>query len=205
MAELATPLSLTGYPKHLEHCWRLANGHTVTIRPIRPDDGPLEQDFVRSLSPKTRYYRFFNAIKELSPSMLDRLTHIDYRQQMTLVAVIREGASDTQVGAAEYVAEHGADTCEFAVVIHDAWQHIGLGTLLIESLMRCARAAGYARIEGEAMANNQPMLNLARALGFSVRMSADDARLVRVIKALTPVGTYSGPLLRATATPCGCY
>ena len=202
MAELITPLSLPRYPKHLVNCWRLANGHTITIRPVRPDDGSLEQDFVRSLSPKTRYYRFFNAIKELSPSMLDRLTHIDYRRQMTLVAVIGDGGSETQIGAAEYVAEPGAQACEFAVVIHDAWQHIGLGTLLIESLMRCARAAGYARIEGEVMADNQPMLNLARTLGFSVRMSADDARLVRVIKMLLPVDVHSVPLPRAAAVPC---
>jgi acetyltransferase len=203
MAELTAPLSLPRYPNHLVNCWQLGNGHTITIRPIRPDDGSLEQDFVRSLSPKTRYYRFFNAIKELSPSMLDRLTHIDYRQQMTLVAVIREGASETQVGAAEYVAEPGADMCEFAVAIHDAWQHIGLGTLLIESLIRCARAAGYARIEGEVMADNQPMLNLARTMGFSVRMNADDARLVKVRKPLSLVEIYVPRSPRTAAVPCG--
>lgn len=203
MAELVTPPSPASYPKHLVNCWRLADGRTIAIRPVRPDDGPLEQDFVRSLSAKTRYYRFFNAIKELSPSMLDRLTHIDYRQQMTLVAVICEGDSETQIGAAEYVAEPCADTCEFAVVIHDAWQHMGLGTLLIESLMRCARAAGYARIEGEVMADNRPMLNLARSLGFSVRMNAEDAKLVRVRKTLPPVEIYVTPIPRNAAVPCG--
>jgi acetyltransferase len=203
MVEFVTPLSPTSYPKHLVNCWRLADGRTITIRPVRPDDGPLEQDFVRSLSAKTRYYRFFNAIKELSPSMLDRLTHIDYRQQMTLVAVIREGGSETQICAAEYVAESFADTCEFAVVIHDDWQHMGLGSLLIESLVRCARAAGYARIDGEVMADNRPMLNLARSLGFSVHLNADDAKLVRVRKTLSPVEAHAGRSPGLAAVPCG--
>ena len=186
MTDLSTPMLQPRYPKHLVSCWRLADGRTITVRPIRPDDGPLEQGFVRSLSAKTRYYRFFNAIRELPPAMLDRLTHVDYRQQMTLVAVIHDGGVETQIGVAEYVAEPGADSCEFAVVIHDNWQHLGLGTLLIENLIRCARAAGFASIEGDVMADNQPMLNLARSLGFSVRMDADDARLMKVRKILPP-------------------
>lgn len=204
MTELTTPTPQARYPGHLVNCWRLADGRAVTVRPIRPDDGPLEQDFVRSLSARARYYRFFNAISELSPAVLDRLTHVDYRRQMTLIAVIDGGDRETQIGVAQYVTEADSDACEFAVVIHDAWQHMGLATLLIESLIRCARAAGFASIEGEVIGDNYAMLNLARSLGFSVRMNADDARLVRVRKVLSPVEVHAGQLRRAAAVSCGC-
>jgi acetyltransferase len=201
MAEWTIPSPQPRYPEHLINCWRLADGRAVTVRPVRTDDGPLEQEFVRSLSPRTRYYRFFNAIRELSPDVLHKLTHIDYRRQMTLVAVIRHGHLETQVGAAEYAAEMDSDICEFAVAVNDAWQGLGLGRLLIESLIGTARAAGYARMEGEVMADNYAMLNLCRALGFDVQLTPRDDATVRMRKLLnrmdfdflTPRQTYAVP------------
>jgi len=183
------------YPAHLVHGCRMANGRIVTIRPIRPDDSELEQEFVKSLSPRTRYYRFFNAIRELSPAMLDRFIRVDYRRQMTLVAVVREGGKEQQVGVAQYVAEPHADACEFAVVVHDDWQRGGLGSLLINSLMRSATDAGMLRIGGEVMADNQAMLELARKLGFSARTSRDDATLMTVSKTLS-TATIPVPAMR---------
>jgi acetyltransferase len=203
VTELTLPPLQPRYPRHLINCWRLADGRTITIRPIRHDDGALEQDFVRSLSPRTRYYRFFNAIRELSPAMLDRLTHIDYRRQMTLVAVVYKDGVETQIGMAQYVAEPHVDSCDLAIVVHDAWQRQGLGSLLIDSLIRCARAAGFSHIEGDVMADNYAMLKLVRSLGFSVSMSPADATLVRVRKTLTLASDYFGALSHpALAVPC---
>ena len=73
---------------------------------------------------------------------------------------------------------------EFAIVVADAFQGRGLGTLLMQALMESARAAGLRRIEGLVLATNQRMLELMGSLGFTVHTAADDPRMRRVVKQL---------------------
>ena len=58
------------YPSHLVNHLKLADGAAVTIRPIRPEDAAIEQAFVRKLSDESRYFRFMDSLRELSPRML---------------------------------------------------------------------------------------------------------------------------------------
>jgi hypothetical protein len=48
---------MAAYPSHLERERPLADGRTVTIRPIRADDEPGERQFFERLSDKTRQLR----------------------------------------------------------------------------------------------------------------------------------------------------
>ena len=54
-------------PSHLVQRLTLGDDTVVTIRPIRPVDERLDQDFVRNLSDVSRYYRFGETVCELSP------------------------------------------------------------------------------------------------------------------------------------------
>ena len=51
---------------------KLADGSEVVVRPIGPDDASLLQAFVRRLSARSRRFRFFVALAELSAAQLDR-------------------------------------------------------------------------------------------------------------------------------------
>ena len=63
-------MAIHPYPAHLiRHC-HLADGTEMTIRPIRPEDADIEQEFVRNLSPQARYFRFMQTIEELTPEQL---------------------------------------------------------------------------------------------------------------------------------------
>jgi len=65
------------YPHHLVRTIHLADGTCVTLRPIRAEDAGIEQEFVRGLSDESRYYRFMDMLRELTPQMLKHLTEID--------------------------------------------------------------------------------------------------------------------------------
>jgi acetyltransferase len=199
----AHALRRISYPAHLISCWRLVGGRRVTLRPVHPEDEELEQSFVRSLSSRTRYYRFFNAIRELAPETLWRLTHVDYQRSMTLLAVVQEAGHETQVGVAEYVTDHDTDVCEFALVVHDAWQGEGIGSLLLDMLEQCARAAGLSHISGDVIADNQPMLRLAKSHGFEANFNVEDSSLMRLSKTLAK-SESSGRYLMSTATSVPC-
>ena len=168
------------YPSHLVHIVTLQDGAAVTIRPIRPEDARIEQDFVRNLSDESRYFRFMDSVRELSPRMLSHFTRVDYDLHMALIAVHKENGTETELGVARYVANEDRRNCEFAIVIADGWQHRGLGEHLMRSLMDAARAAGIRAMHGDVLASNHHMLQFTAKLGFHARFDVNDPRQMRV-------------------------
>jgi len=167
-------MAIHPYPAHLVTRWQLADGTEIVIRPIRPEDAEIEQRFVRELSPQAKYFRFMQSLRELTPEMLIRFTQIDYDREMALVAVLPRNGGEEEVGVTRYTMNPDGRSCEFAIVVADAWQQKGIGSRLLRSLMEAARARGFESMEGEILADNRPMLNLVTSLGFSVRTSAED-------------------------------
>jgi len=173
-------VSIHPYPADLTSVLQLADGSQVTLRAIRPEDADMAQEFVRNLSQNSRYFRFMNSVRELTPAMLIRFTQIDYDREMAFVAVREEGGREIEIGVARYVTSPDARTCEFALVVADAWQGRGLGRRVLERLIEVARSRGLKAMVGNVLAVNQPMLALCGTLGFEVSNHPDDGALKRV-------------------------
>ena len=152
----------------------LRDGTRLTIRPIRPADMDLEKVFVKKLSDYSRYYRFMQPIRELSPAMLEHFTHPDYDREMALIAIANQGGSEEEIGVARFVKYPDGRQCEFALAVADAWHGKGVGTALMQALMTYARSVGLESMEGFVLSTNQAMLKLVRFLGFSLEISKDD-------------------------------
>jgi acetyltransferase len=174
-------MAIHPYPADLVAVSRMADGSSVTMRPIRPEDAELEQEFVRNLSPGSRYFRFMNTVRELTPAMLVRFTQIDYDREMAFVAVREEGGREIEIGVARYIANPDARTCEFAVAVMDAWQGKGLGRRMLERLIEVARWRGLHTMVGHILGGNQSMLALCGKLGFEIAEHPDDAAMKRAV------------------------
>ncbi len=177
-------MAIHPYPQHLIERVPLPEGIDLTIRPIRPEDAQMEQDFVRGLSEQTKYFRFMQAIKELTPDMLVRFTQIDYDREMALIGVIEEDGRDVQVGVARYMSRPGGDSCEFAIVVSDHCRGHGVGARLMRSLMQNARDLGLRIMEGEVLTANTRMLALMKSLGFRIQTDKHDPSVKLVTKML---------------------
>lgn len=174
-------------PRELERWredWTLADGARVACRPIRPDDAEIEQAFVRGLSRESRHNRFLADIRELSPEMLARFTHIRYPHDLALIVTVEDGGREQEIAVARYIALEAPGECEFGLVVADGWQGRGVGYRLMETLMRFAREAGYQRMDGYVLAENGKMLELMRALGFAIRPSDEGPRVRLVTRPL---------------------
>ena len=175
-------MAIHPYPAHLVGKHTLTDGTALTVRPIRPEDAKIEQDFVRNLSEESKYFRFMQAVSELTPQMLVRFTQIDYDREMALIAVHEQpDGNELQVAVARYTMDPDRTSCEFALTVADEWQGRGVGYHLMEKLMEVARDRGMDTIHGEVLAANSHMLGLMQRLGFEIRMSPDetDLKLVR--------------------------
>ena len=177
-------LAIHPYPAHLVREVQLNDGTDVTIRPIRPEDAETEAKFVRELSNESKYFRFMNTFHELSQDMLVRLTQIDYHNEMALIAVVETPDGYEQIGVARYATNVDRKSCEFALVVADAWHGRGLGHHLMRDLMNVAKDRDLDIIEGQVLAKNSRMLKLMQSLGYEVVNDTDDGTVKRVIKRL---------------------
>ncbi len=165
----------------------MRDGRLLVLRPLGPADAALMQAFVRRLSPASRRMRFHSAFSELYPELLERLTEIDHRERVAFAAVIYEHGGEVMIGEARYAP--GIDlpgSSEFALVVADEWQDLGIGTLLMEKLLRHARAIGIRRMHGDVLHDNTGMLRFARRFGFETGRHPDGAWLARVTVSLPP-------------------
>ena len=176
-------LAILPYPSSFAQDWPMRGGGQYTMRPIRPDDASMLQDFMRSLSDQARYYRFVSTTREHSERMLARYTLIDYDREMALVAVFRQrtpGAEGTFteteriIGVSRYITNPDLSSCEFSLVVDDQFSGQGLGSRLMLSIMDVARQKGLNEIEGLVLSKNSGMLKLMNSLGFHIKSYADD-------------------------------
>lgn len=159
----------------------LADGGTVHVRPIRPDDADRLLDLFHRLSAETVYLRFFTPVGEPTPAQLEHLACVDYEDRMALVATL--GAD--VVAVARYDRRRGSDEAEVAFTVQDDQQGRGLGTLLLEHLAAVAREQGIRRFFAEVLPGNRRMLTVFAEAGYEVE-SRLEGGLVTVRFAIDP-------------------
>ena len=189
-AELSNQLSryshmaIHPYPLELTQHYQLTNGINITIRPIRPEDADMEKNFHSRLSDRTKYFRFMQALHELTPEMIVRFTQIDYDREMAFVAVAQDANMPNELGVGRYIVNPDGNSVEFALVVADDSHCLGIGSRIMTTLMQTAKSKGISFFEGEVLAINKPMLSLVTKLGFSIESIANDNEVVRVVKDL---------------------
>lgn len=161
-------LVISPYPMRYVTPWRLSDGTEVLLRPVRPEDEPLEKEMLTGLSEEALRGRFFQVIKKITHEMLIRFCNIDYDREMAIVAELREGERKRLIGIGRLIIESDFKKGEFAVVIHDEFQGKGLGYKLVDMIIGIAQEKGLKEIYGIVLTDNTRMLNLCKRLGFHI-------------------------------------
>ena len=178
---------LHSYPAHLSRTWTLASGESLRVRPVRHDDGELEEAFVRGLSLESRYQRMLSGGTKVTPEWIDSMTHIDYHRHMAFAVTTVSDGVEQFVGVGRYVIDAATLGADVALVLADAWQGQGLGRRLLATLLEHAQAAGVREAVGVVLATNKAMLRLARSMGFAVTAEPGDATVMRIRRDLQTV------------------
>ncbi len=167
-------LVISPYPSRYISIWHLKTGQEVIIRPIRPEDEPLEHEMFTSLSENTLRERFYQTIKDITHEMHARFCNIDYDREMTMVGEIREGGKKRLIGIGSFIMEPSGTACEFSVMVHDDFQGQGLAAKLLDVLIGIADEKGIKEFFGYAEPQNHRMLSLARKLGMTLEKTGHD-------------------------------
>jgi len=161
--------------------WRTRDGWEVLIRPIAPGDEAAWVEFVKRLSPATRYKRGGTRPEELTPDLAHERVAPDPAREFALVAAASRAASSAIVGVAR-CRRHDDASWEFMLVVADDWQRRGVGRRLMAALDAEMSRRGVAAIEGVVLASNRGMLDFVQRLGFRVEPSESGPMFRRVVK-----------------------
>jgi GNAT superfamily N-acetyltransferase len=144
---------------------------TVATRPVQPEDQILFCRMWPRLSRETVYRRFHSPIRSLPAETVHRLVTVDHDRREALVALV----GGEVVGVARY-DRSPADpaAAEFAVVVEDAWQGMGLGRQLLVELTGMAARRGVRTLTATVQADNDRMLALIRRLLPGSTFTPDD-------------------------------
>ncbi len=167
-------LVITPYPTKYVTLWRLKDGREVLLRPIRPEDEPLEYELIKGLSEETSRFRFFQVIREVTHEMLVRFCNIDYDREMAIIAEYNKDGKKRNVGVGRLIIEPDRKRGEFAVLVADDFQGKGLGTKLTDMLIEIALEKGLHSIYGIVLPENTKMIGLCKKLGFDIKYRTDE-------------------------------
>ena len=160
-------LVITPYPTRYIMPATLSDGTEVLLRPIRPEDEPLEYEMLTTLSEKTLKERFFSVIKDITHEMLIRFCNIDYDRETAIVVEIKQAEKRRIVGIGRLIVDAGFNSSQFAVLVHDDFQGKGVGYMLLDMMIGVAQEKGFEEIYGIVLTDNHRMLRVCRRLGFS--------------------------------------
>ncbi len=164
---------------------RLRDGRHVTIRAIHPIDKGRITDTLRNVSPESFYRRAFSPKRDLNEDDLRRLTEVDFRNVVALVAVMQEESEDRIVGGGRYIRTGDPQRAEVAFLIDDVHQGLGIGSRVFKHLVEIARASGLMQFEAEVLPTNDDMLRLFTRSGLPIKrtMTRDSVHVTILLNA----------------------
>ncbi len=180
-ASLPRP-AIRPYPAHYIREWKMNDGTPVTIRPIRPEDEPLMVRFHETLSERSVYLRYFCSLSlstRVDHERLVRICFASYDRGFALVADRTEPRSGQHeiLGVGRFIAL-SATEAEAAVLVSDQWQGRGLGTELLASIVRVARAENFQKLSGEILRDNLTTQAIFKKVGFTLRALEDPSSVL---------------------------
>jgi acetyltransferase len=172
-------LIIMPYPAHYVQPWVCKDGRQVILRPVKPDDEILEKALFENLPETALRYRFTHAIKEMTHDMLTRLCNIDYDREMAIIAEYNTAEERRIVGISSLSVPVGNDSGEFAWIVSQDFEGVGLGLKLGDIIVGIAREKQLNSVYGVILNENSRALGLAKRLGCRFeRFSPEETRAV---------------------------
>ena len=158
------------YPVQLEE--------TLTINDTKPVDERRIQEHYYSLPKEDILTRFFCQKTIFARAEMESRSHVDYVNDLTLVAVVGEFGFGRVVAVAESMKLPDKNIAEVAFSVSEEYQGKGLGSFFMKKLAAVARENGISGLMAYTFPSNKAMINLFKTLPYKVKTQYEDGDLI---------------------------
>jgi acyl-CoA hydrolase/GNAT superfamily N-acetyltransferase len=162
------------YPEDLEKLDTLRDGTEIFFRPVKPTDEAALSKMLYSLSAASVQKRYFTYAKPFPHKDVQKLTNIDYDQNLAIVGVVPgTGGDEDVVAIAQYFIDPKTQVAEVAFIVQDEWQAKGMGSFLLNYIAKIAERRGIKTFCAAVLPKNKAMLNVFYNSGYSINTNFD--------------------------------
>ncbi|SLM31487.1 Acetyltransferase, GNAT family [Desulfamplus magnetovallimortis] len=165
------------YPVKLEEIIDI-NGETITFRPAKPVDERRIQEHFYHMDKQDIISRFFHEKTRFIRNDVEVMSQIDYKRNLTIIALIGEVGFDSVIGVGSYYLEPATNMAEVAFSISKDHQSKGLGRILLRKLAEAARDRGINGLFAVTSSGNKKMMKLFKTLPYKIHSEIDEDMLL---------------------------
>jgi len=166
-------LVISPYPEKYISLWKLRDGRTVLLRPIKPEDEPLWLEMFHNFSQESVHFRVFQTIIDPPHEYSVRYCNIDYDRELAIVAELEEDGKRKMLGVVRLNISPSENTGEISFIVTDTWQGQGLGSKMVDYMIEISKDKKLGIINAIMLPDNYKAIKLLREMGFTIE-SMDD-------------------------------
>jgi len=161
------------YPSHIAEEHTFKGGVAVRFRAIKPSDEEAMRRFFYRFSEQPIYYRFFYSIRTMAHDKMQAYVNVDYSKGVSIIGLVGGPNLEKIIAEARFVRDERDGFGNVAFLIEEEYQGIGIGTYLLNLLIRLAREQGLKGLTAEVLAVNKSMMKIFEKANLPL-----DARLI---------------------------
>lgn len=144
------------------------NGQKIVLRNAEVSDAPVLIGFLKAVTAETPY--LIREPDEVSESLAEEQAFLQQKTDSDRELLLLAFADGQHIGNCALMRagelRRCAHRCAVAIALRQEYCGMGIGRIMLETVLRIAKETGYAQAELEVMAGNQPAIRLYESLGF---------------------------------------
>jgi acyl-CoA hydrolase/GNAT superfamily N-acetyltransferase len=162
------------YPSDIETVKAFKDGLEVKFKPIRPSDEDMMRRLFYEFSDESKYLRYFAKVLIMPHKEMQKYVNIDYEKVFSIVGMITDHRIERIVAEARYALDPESGAYEMAFLVDEEFQGRGIGTFMLNYLLKIARERGIKKLSATVLPQNTKMLKVFGKALVKPKMKSSD-------------------------------
>ncbi len=169
------------YPFDLETVAMFKEGLEVKFRAIKSSDEDLMRRLFYQFSDESKYFRYFVKKPVMPHREMQKYVNIDYTSILSIVGVVERDRSEKIIAEARFAFDKRNNNYETAFIVDEQYQGKGLGTFMLNYLIRIAQERGIRELIAYILPENRSMIKVFDRACVAPESGFEDGVMVKRI------------------------